>query len=217
MQIKWYGHSCFLITAQTGTRILTDPYDPRMGYPAHKIECDVVTSSHAHYDHNYFDMCAGEPLRITQAGQYEADGVKIRGVETAHDDANGAKRGKNIVFIFELEDMRVVHAGDLGAIPDEATLEQIGHADVLLVPVGGHYTIDQAGARELANLLTPRVVIPMHYKTTALAPDSPLKGIEPFINSLSNCAIHRLRQSEAVLSRASLGTDRVITLEYAKE
>lgn len=217
MLIKWYGHSCFLITAASGARILTDPYDPSVGYPMHKIECDAVSVSHMHFDHNYFDMCAGDPVRITGPGEHEAGGVSIRGVETAHDEVGGAKRGKNTVFIFELEDMRVMHAGDIGAMPDADTLAAIGPVDVLLVPVGGFYTIDGAGARELARLLGPKVTIPMHYKTSATGEDTRLSDLEPFLSGLKGYALHRLRQSEAALSRASLGTNRVITLDYARE
>lgn len=217
MDIKWYGHSCFLITADAGTRILTDPYDPSVGYPMHKIACDAVTASHAHFDHAYFDMCAGEPVRITEPGKYEVGEIAILGVSTYHDADGGVRRGKNIVFVYEIEGMRVVHAGDLGEIPNEETLARIGPADVLLVPVGGYYTIDHNGARELANKLRPKVVIPMHYKTNAVDERFQISDLTPFLSSLSGCAIHRLRQSDCVLTKESLGADRVITLEYAKE
>lgn len=217
MEIKWYGHSCFLITTESGVRILTDPYDPGVGYPMHKIACDAVTSSHAHHDHNYFDMCEGDPVKITEPGEYGVGDIAISGVSTWHDAERGAKRGRNIVFVFTIEDMRVVHAGDIGEVPDEATLAAIGHADVLLVPVGGYYTIDAAGARALANALDPKVVIPMHYRTDALNVHFKISEIDPFISSLTNCAIHRLRQSECTLTKASLGSDRVITLDYARE
>lgn len=215
MDIKWYGHSCFLITDKAGTRVLTDPPDPQVGYVIPPVKCEAVTSSHAHHDHNYFAIAAGSPAIITEPGDYQVGDIRIRGVSTYHDDARGAKRGRNIVFVFEAEGMRVVHAGDIGALPDGDTLAQIGRADVLLVPVGGVYTIDATGARELANLLKPKVVIPMHYKTDALSFE--LDGLAPFLNSVKDCAIHRLRQSDCVLTKESLGSDRVITLEYARE
>lgn len=217
MDIKWYGHSCFLITAESGLRILTDPYDPRVGYPMHSIACDAVTASHRHYDHNYFAMCEGNPVRITEPGEYRIGEVSITGVPTFHDDARGQKRGRNIVFVFEIDGMRVAHAGDLGAMPDEDALAAIGRVDVLLVPVGGYYTIDARGAREVANRLGPKVVIPMHYRTAALGDNIKISDIDPFITTVANCAIHRLRQSECVLTKESLGNDRVITLQYVGE
>lgn len=215
MEIKWYGHSCFLITSGAGTRILTDPPDPSVGYNIPVIEADAVTSSHDHHDHANFALCAEGAARITQPGEYAVKEVRVKGVETWHDEVRGAKRGRNIVFIFEIDGMRVVHAGDIGAMPEKDALDAIGYADVLMVPVGGVYTVNASGARELANALHPKVVIPMHYKTPALTIQ--LDGIGPFISSVSGCTIHRLRQSECVLTRESLGTDRVITLEYAKE
>lgn len=215
MDIKWYGHSCFLITNKAGIRILTDPPHPQVGYKIPPVECEAVTCSHSHTDHNDFSVAAGNPVRITEPGEYQVGDVKITGVSTFHDDVHGAKRGKNIVFIFETDDMRVVHAGDIGALPDQETLDKIGRADVLLVPVGGVFTVDAAGARELANLLKPKVVIPMHYKTRALTFE--LDDISPFLSCVKDCSIHRLRQSDCVLTKESLGTDRVITLDYAKE
>ena len=215
MEIKWYGHSCFLITNEAGIRVLTDPPHPQVGYAIPPVACEAVTSSHAHHDHNFFSIAAGSPVIIAEPGDYRVGEIRITGVPTFHDDVQGAKRGRNIVFVFETDGMRVVHAGDIGALPDEATLAQIGPADVLLVPVGGVYTIDAAGARQLANLLKPKVVIPMHYKTDAIAFE--LDGIAPFLNSVKNCAIHRLRQSDCVLTKESLGSDRVITLDYARE
>lgn len=215
MDIKWYGHSCFLITDKAGVRVLTDPPNPKVGYAIPPIECEAVTSSHSHHDHDYFDLCTGNPVKITDPGEYWVGDVHIKGISTFHDDVQGKKRGGNIVFVFETDGMRVVHAGDIGVLPDEETLAQIGQADVLLVPVGGVYTIDANGARALANLLKPKVVIPMHYKTDALSIE--LDGIAPFLNSVKDCAIHRLRQSDCVLTKESLGSDRVITLEYARE
>lgn len=214
MDVKWLGHSCFIITNEAGVRIMTDPPDEATGYKITPAEVDVVTSSHDHHDHANLALALGEPVKITEPGEYRVNDVKIKGVLTYHDDAMGKKRGRNIVFIFETDGIRLVHAGDIGAMPSPEALEAIGRADVLLVPIGGVYTVDAVGAREFANALHPKVVIPMHYKTRALSFE--LDDIKPFINSVTNCAIHRLRQSDCVLTRESLGSDRVITLEYDK-
>lgn len=212
MTIKWLGHSCFLLTDSKGTRLLVDPCDPSTGYDIGKVEADAVTSSHSHYDHNYFAAANEDITRINEPGEYTVNGVKITGFPTWHDDAEGSLRGRNIMFLFEMDGLRVLHAGDLGELPDGDTIAKIGHIDVLLTPVGGIYTIDYQGARDLANLLGPKVVIPMHYRTDAVKFE--LQDVTPFLDHASGCAIHRMRQNEAVIMPESLGNDRIIVLDY---
>ncbi len=215
MTIKWLGHSCFLMTTDNGTRIMTDPCDPDTGYNIKPVECDILTISHDHHDHNYAALALGEPVRIDSSGEYRVKDVSITGINTWHDDAKGKKRGENIVFVFEFDMMRIVHLGDLGEVPDAETLKKIGYTDVLLTPVGGVYTIDAKGAKAVADALKPKVIIPMHYRTPALAFD--LEDLSKCIALVKDRPIHYIRNSEAHLSKDSLGTDRVITLEYAKE
>ncbi|MCH5278411.1 MAG: MBL fold metallo-hydrolase [Christensenellaceae bacterium] len=210
MQIKWYGHSSFLLTDSNGVRILTDPCAPGYGYELPSIEADAVTVSHDHKDHNYISIVTGSTTIIRGVGEYNVNGVNIKGFETFHDRSRGALRGKNIMFVYEMDDMRVLHCGDLGAIPDQELLDSLGQIDILLVPIGAIYTIDDLEARELANLLKPRVVIPMHYKTPKLKID--LCPLAPFIDAAKDCRIHNLNDCEASVSRMSLGEDRVIVL-----
>ena len=212
MTIKWLGHSCFLLTDSEGTRLLLDPCDPATGYDIGVHEVDAVTSSHGHHDHNYFAAAGENPRIINEPGEYTVNGVKITGYPTWHDDAQGALRGRNIMYLFEMDGLRVLHAGDLGQLPDEDTINSICHVDVLLVPVGGVYTIDHRGARELANTLGIKVLIPMHYKTDAV--DCELEEVTPLLDHARGCAIHRMRQSEASISPESLGNDRIIVLDY---
>ncbi len=218
MEIKWYGHSCFLVTGESGVRILMDPPDASTGYAIAPMKADVVTVSHSHHDHSNFSLALGDPVRVTEAGVHELPGVTIIGVPWWHDEVQGNKRGKNILFIVELDGMRLLHAGDIGSLPDEETLQRLGVIDILFVPVGGYYTIDFAQALAFCNMLKPKVVIPMHYKTDELNKSSAekLAGVLPFINAARDCSIHRLRQSEASLTRESLGSDRIITLTAAK-
>lgn len=215
MQLKWYGHSCFLMTAEDGTRILTDPCDPSTGYTLSGIETDVVTVSHGHFDHNYLAAAAGDPLVIDTAGAHTACGVTITGVPTWHDEVQGAKRGPNIAFIYEIDGLRIAHLGDLGEVPAQGTLDVFGHIDVLLVPVGGFYTIDAEAARQVANLLRPSVVVPMHYKTPVIG--FPIAGVDRLLSQAQGCSIHRMNEPVCTLSAASLGEDRIIVLDYAKE
>lgn len=215
MQIKWYGHSCFLLTDSNGVRILTDPCDEATGYSLHGIETDAVTVSHDHHDHNYTAAAAGNPQIIKSCGEFALKGVKITGIPSFHDKQGGALRGENIMYIFEMDDMRILHCGDLGQLPDEATLARLHDIDILLVPIGGIYTIDDLEARELANLIRPKVVIPMHYKTPQLKFD--VMGLAPFIDAAKDCRIHKLNDCEASISRMSLGDDRVIVLTPCTE
>lgn len=213
MNIKWLGHSCFLLTSADGTRILTDPCDPDTGYAIEPVEADAVTSSHDHHDHNYFAI-APNARRITAAGHYDVNGVSIDGFDTFHDSQRGAIRGGNVVFVITMDGLRVAHAGDLGHIPDEATLAAIGRVDVLLIPIGGQYTLDYKGALELSAMLHPSIVIPMHYQTERLR--FPLDELKPFLDNARGCAVHIMRQSEASIDRDSLGKERIIVLEYEK-
>lgn len=213
MNIKWLGHSCFLLTDSKGTSIVTDPCAPSTGYIIPSMEADAVTMSHDHYDHNYIDPIKTDVI-IKEAGEYTVGDISIKGVSTYHDEVHGDKRGKNTVFTFTVDGLRVVHAGDLGAVPEDDILKEIGEGDILLVPVGGIYTIDQKGARELANKLNIRVLIPMHYKTDTLTFD--LADTEDLLHNATGCAIHVMRQNEVTFTKESLGMHRIIVLKYEK-
>lgn len=210
MNIKWYGHSCFLLTDNNGTRILTDPCDPSYGYDLPEIQADAVTVSHDHNDHNYVRIAKGEPQIIRSVGTFRVNDIGITGIATYHDKMNGALRGGNIMYIYEMDDMRILHCGDIGGIPDESVISSLGRIDVLLVPIGAIYTIDDLEARELANIIKPSVVIPMHYKTPSLKIE--LCPLAPFIDAAKDCKIHRINDYEATINRVNLGEDRVIVL-----
>lgn len=167
MKITWFGHACFLIEME-GIRIVTDPFDETVGYPIPNVTADVVTESHQHFDHNAHHLVRGNFRLIKEAGEYEIGKVKVKGIETYHDTKSGRERGKNIVFVFEGEGMRVCHLGDLGHVPTNDQVRSIGEVDVLLVPVGGTFTIGPKEAKEVVNLIKPTVTIPMHYKTRYL-------------------------------------------------
>ena len=176
MDIKYLGHSSFLIKTKTA-RIVTDPFDPDMvGIKFPKTEADVVTISHNHKDHNQFKNVSGvnsvDPLIIDMPGEFEKMGVRIFGFQSFHDKTQGAERGENILYKFESEGISVLHCGDLGVIPEESFLETIGEVDILMIPVGGIYTIDAEEAVSLVKKIEPSIVIPMHYGSGKLAPVS---------------------------------------------
>ncbi|HEV8339396.1 MAG TPA: MBL fold metallo-hydrolase [bacterium] len=174
MELTYFGHASFLLTAGDGTMILIDPFDDQPGYPAPDISPTAVSVSHEHFDHNHVATAKGKPkvLRgLTDGGKGWAKvderlgAVRVTTVPTFHDPTKGSQRGRNSVFIYEVDGLRIVHAGDLGHTLDPDQIKAIGRPDVLMIPVGGFYTIGPQEADAVVAALTPRVVIPMHYKT----------------------------------------------------
>ncbi len=183
MKFKWLGHAAFVLTADDGTKIITDPYTPgaydgAVSYDRITEKADVATVSHDHADHNGTSLLPGKPEVLKGAGEFTIKTAKVRGVETFHDPSQGAERGKNTIFLFEIDGLRVVHCGDLGHIPDEKTLKKLAGVDILLVPVGGLFTIDAREAMQLVELLKPKLVIPMHFKTYKLG--FQIAGVDEF-------------------------------------
>ena len=165
MKLQWLGHSCFKITLANGKTLVTDPYDNSVGYPELHTPADIVLSSHDHFDHNYFDAIEGDYEVINQPGRYERFGATITGVHSWHDDAEGAKRGRNVIFSVEADGLKLVHLGDLGHQPDtEAQADAISGADVLLIPIGGTFTITTPEAVALIERFKPKAAIAMHYR-----------------------------------------------------
>lgn len=165
MRIEWIGHACFRLTAQDGTTVITDPYDESVGIEMIPLKADLITMSHEHHDHNETSMIVGDPV-IARGPQLASVGsVTARAVNSWHDDAQGKKRGFNTVRIFGVDGLKIVHMGDQGCMPSEDVLEAIEDADVMMIPVGGTYTVDAAGAKAIIERAKPRCVIPMHVKT----------------------------------------------------
>ena len=165
MRIDWIGHACFRLTAQDGTTVITDPYDESVGIDMIELKADLITMSHEHHDHNETSMIVGDPV-IARGPQLASVGsVTARAVNSWHDDAQGKLRGFNTVRIFGVDGLKIVHMGDQGCMPSEDVLEAIEDADVMMIPVGGTYTVDAAGAKAIIERAKPRCVIPMHVKT----------------------------------------------------
>lgn len=187
--MEWLGHACFHLVSPDGIRVLTDPFDKGVPYPPISIECDAVTMSHEHSDHNSLAGVKGSPKALhgldkdtkkVVALTERLGDVSFRTVPSFHDDQGGAKRGRNAIFVIDFAGVLVVHLGDLGHEPSDETVKEIGRCDVLLIPVGGFYTIDGPTADKVADALSPRVVVPMHYKTRYLA-SWPISGPEVFL------------------------------------
>lgn len=211
MKITYLGHATFLLESGS-TTILIDPYNEKVGYPMPKVSPTVVLVSHEHGDHNHLAMAAGQPRVIRGLADGKArsftekvDGISITAVPTYHDRTEGKERGPNAVFIIEAEGLRVVHLGDLGHPLDDVAAKAIGRPDVLMLPVGGHYTIDAAQARDVVSRLHPGVVIPMHYKTE-VNPGSPIEPVDAFVGAAragSTQAGHAVSVEKAAVPKAS--------------
>ena len=164
MKLKWLGHSCFQLTLDNGKVLVTDPFDDSVGYPVPGVRADAALSSHGHFDHNCFEALGGDPIRLNAPGEREVCGAKITAVPSFHDDACGGKRGENLIHVIEADGLRVAHLGDLGHLPD--TDEQraaLTGLDVMLIPIGGFYTIDTPTAVKIIEAFRPRCAIAMHF------------------------------------------------------
>lgn len=182
MKIKWYGQACFKITTENGTGIIMDPYHDMLGYKLPLLTAEIVTTSHDHKDHNNADAIGGEVKHIKETGEFFEAGIAIKGIETFHDKLSGAQKGKNTVYCFSIDGLKVCHLGDLGHLLTPQQLKEIGRVDILFLPVGGTYTLDAADAAEVMKQLKPKIVIPMHYRTKALGVPGMIFGkVESFV------------------------------------
>lgn len=171
MKITFLGHAAFKIKDSLGT-VVIDPYNSkRMNKKFPKVEADILTLSHDHDDHNAADEVGGNPLVLMYPGEYEMHGIHVYGFDTYHDKKKGEERGKNTMFKFDFDGVTVLHCGDLGHTLTSETLDQVNGADILMIPVGGVYTIDADEARQIVEKLEPSIVIPMHYRDENMNPD----------------------------------------------
>ena len=180
-ELRWFGHNCFRIRAREAT-VLTDPLDRSTGYALPKQTADVVTISHEHPSHANLDAVKPGFNIVRGPGEYEIHDIFVTGIRTYRDDARGAERGYNTVYLIELENMVVCHLGDLGHALTEEQAEAMANVDVLLVPAGGGDVLDPAKAAEIVGQLEPKLVIPMQYATAR--GDKTLAGLEAFCKEL---------------------------------
>lgn len=184
MDITWHGHANFTVKGSNAT-VAIDPFDQSIGLKRPKLKADVLLISHDHPDHNEVAAVTGAadeaPYLIDRPGEYESHGVMIDGIPTYHDEQEGAERGRNTVYSFMVDGIHLVHLGDLGHQLDEATVERLGNVDILMVPVGGTFTITAKGAVEVIKRLQPRVVIPMHYAVPGVKLPKKIDPLDAFL------------------------------------
>ncbi|WP_294182231.1 MBL fold metallo-hydrolase [uncultured Clostridium sp.] len=183
MKIKWLGHSSFLLQDSMGRTFLTDPFDGTVGYKVFQDKVDSITISHNHFDHNYTKNVKYSHI-IDKPGFFNPDGISIVGIPSYHDKVKGAKRGKNIIFVIEMDNYRICHLGDIGYVLSKDEIDKLGKIDVLMIPVGGNFTIDGKEAAILAKSINSHIIIPMHYKTSLLTFE--LDGLEKFLKYVKN-------------------------------
>ncbi|MDR3561642.1 MAG: MBL fold metallo-hydrolase [Negativicutes bacterium] len=211
MKIKWLGHSCFLLTSVSGIRIVIDPFNETVGYKVPSEEADIVSTSHDHFDHNYVQAIKGPFKRIDKPGHFSESGIEIVGIPTFHDEAGGSKRGQNIIFKFTVDGLNICHCGDLGHVLSAEQAKALGAVDVLLVPVGGFYTIGPDEAAAVVKLLKPKVIIPMHFKTPPI--EFPIAGVDQFLTKMGGGK--ELGRQELELSAANIAENAgVVVLRY---
>ena len=174
VDIWFYGQSCFKVKGKT-TSVVFDPYDDAFtGLPKLKIEGDIVCVSHGHQDHNSVSVVrpteeGRTPFIISGSGEYEKMGVNVVGVSSFHDASEGVERGKNTIYVATVDEINIVHLGDLGQKKlSEEQVEELSSCDILLIPVGGVFTITASDAPDIIAQLEPKVIIPMHYKLPGL-------------------------------------------------
>jgi len=210
MKIKWLAHASFLITSDAGIKIITDPYETGGGlsYGEIKESADIVTVSHDHADHNNVSAVRGNPEVVKGAGTRKVKGIEFKGIPCCHDEAGGKLRGDNTIFCFDVDNIRVCHLGDLGHLPSDKQVTEIGKIDILLTPVGGYFTIDAKAATQVSEQLKPKVIIPMHFKTGKCA--YPIADVEQFLRGKKN--ISRLDSSEVEFKNTELPTTTQIVV-----
>jgi L-ascorbate metabolism protein UlaG (beta-lactamase superfamily) len=204
MKIKWLGHSAFLITTSDNIKIILDPYTTGNGINYRPINetADIVTISHMHSDHNNFLAVKGSPVIIREKGRHLIKGVEIKAMPVFHDATLGSQRGECLIFCLKIDGLTVCHTGDLGHTLSQRQINEISPVDIVMLPVGGYYTIEAKEADIVSRSLKAYVIIPMHYKTAKT--EYPIVGLQSFLKNREN--VRQLDTSEIEITRATLPT-----------
>jgi len=202
MEIRWLGQSCFEIKSKASV-IVTDPYSDKIGFTLPQLSADILTISHDHYDHNAKEKVNANKI-ITAPGEYEVGEIKILGILSDHDNSGGVERGKNIIFRFLVDEISILHLGDFGAAKlTDIQLNEIGTVDILMIPVGGKYTIDTREAGDLIKAIEPKIIIPMHYKIPGLTID--INPVDEFVKAIN---LHPEKMDTLKISAETLPVDK---------
>lgn len=212
MEIVYLGHSSFRIKTKTAT-IVTDPYPAEVGFKFSKTEADIVTVSHQHFDHNAVSQVGGEPFIIDFPGEFEVKDISFFGFSSVHGGLKPEEKVQNTIYLIEGEGLRICHLGDLGVVPADKVKEEIIGVDVLMVPVGGEFTLGPKEAVEVINQIEPLIVLPMHYKAPGMAASfNVLSDLQEFLGQIG--AVQTEKIDKLTLSKDKLPTEmKVVVLE----
>lgn len=182
VEISWYGQTCFRLDGRESIAVVTDPCSPELGIALPRLQADIVTVSHHDASCHYLDVVQGPFKLLDGPGEYEISGVFITGVSTYADDQRGSVRGLNTVFAFEFDGTTICHLGQLGHVPTQSQVKNLGSVDILLVPVGGGGSLTSTQASEVIGLFEPNIVIPMRYSVPGLRED--LDSVDSFLKEM---------------------------------
>lgn len=194
MEISYLGHSSFKIKGKSAV-LITDPFSSSMvGLKFPKVEADIVTISHSHQDHNFIAGVSGSPFVINEPGEYEVKGMSVFGFSSFHDDKSGEERGRNIIYVIDVDGIRICHLGDLGSVLNQRNLEELNGVDILMIPVGGIWTIGPKEASDVVGQIEPIVVLPMHFKVPQINEKNfgQLKSLEEFLSHMGTGIVEKL-------------------------
>jgi len=209
MKIRYMGHSCFLFVSDTGIRLLADPFNDSTMYGNMNISVDAVLISHQHPDHFNLSMVSGPAEVIFGAGRHNAGGVIVNGYLADHGYSDGKWLGNVICYGFEMDGVRILHLSDIGEVPSDSEIGEMGAVDILFIPVGGHFTIGPQKADEIIRKINPSTVIPMHFSQAGLdRVDYPIKPLNEFIEDKDN--VKYFRSGEVDINLENLPREREI-------
>jgi len=201
LQITYYGRACFVVEGSSGIRLMIDPFNEKLGYPVPNVPVDAAVVTHGHGDHNAVEVLPGAPAVFRSPGTFK--NVRITGREFNHDDQGGKLRGKTWVYLIEIDGWRIVHMGDIGEVPPPEALDIFRGADVLMIPVGGYYTVEPEQAVKLARMLAPGYIIPMHYRITGK--EVGVVGVDKFLSGWDG-PVERRASQVTLTSRPAAST-----------
>lgn len=211
MEITYLGHSSFKLKGDTAS-VVTDPFDSAMvGLKFPPTEADIITISHHHKDHDQVGEVSGVRKVVDGPGEYEIAGVSILGFESFHDDKGGSERGKNVIYVIEMDGVRLCHLGDLGHNLTDEQINALGDIDVLFIPVGGTYTIDTKVAKDLTLAIEAKITIPMHYNTDNINKQN-FGMLSPVSEFLSQVELKVENEKKLKLKAGSLPSDPQIVV-----
>lgn len=216
MKINYLGHSCFKIEFSDKTSVVCDPFT-KIGYEMKDVVADILTCSHQHYDHNCIKKVKSSRL-IVNSGDYsfllDDKVLKITGIDSWHDEKRGSLRGNNVMYKFEYDGVTLCHMGDIGEEVSDDLVKKIGKVDILLIPVGGTYTVDAKGATAWGEKILPKIVIPMHYKQKTCNID--IVGVENFLKLNSDKKITHV-DGQIEIYKTTLTQDKIEIIEMGGE